>query len=449
MNIIVIMIDSLRPDHLGCYGNDWIETPNMDRFAEESVLFENAYPEGLPTIPVRTALFTGQHTLPYRPWQPLVDEDLTAAEILLEHGYKSALITDAYHLFKPGMNFHRGFHAFRWIRGQEADAYESASHGKNLNAYIKPAMKGSGAEKLLEQYLRNTTRRTREEDYFVAQVVLETIDWLRHNYMHEKFFLWIDSFDPHEPWDPPPPYDAKYTAPDYKGPKLIHPKYGSVDWMTEEELEYARGLYAGEVSFVDKWLGRLLEEIDKLGLWQKSLVVLLSDHGIPLGDHGTILKSDINLYDELLRIPLLIRHPQGLYAGNRLDALVQTHDILPTILDVVGLPEEAIAMHGQSVWPVVARQQEKIRDYVVVGYHESDHRCVRDREWSYVHRPEGWQCELYNLVEDPEEERNLIDQYPEKAEELASQLPRSFHVGTPEIRSIQLRHEIAGSPIKF
>lgn len=154
MNVIVVMLDSLRADHLGCYGNDWIETPNIDKLAKESVLFENAYAEGLPTIPVRIALFTGQYTLPFRAWQPLSRYDLTAAEILREHGYTSALITDTYHLFKPNMNFHRGFNVFRWIRGQEADAYKSAPSRLNIEDYMKPAMKGSGTERLLRQYLK-------------------------------------------------------------------------------------------------------------------------------------------------------------------------------------------------------------------------------------------------------------------------------------------------------
>ena len=448
MNVIVIMLDSLRQDHLGCYGNPWIETPNIDRLAEQSVIFENAYPEGLPTIPVRTALFTGQYTLPYRPWQPMVKEDLTAAEILDEHGYISALVTDTYHLFKPDMNFHRGFHVFRWIRGQEADAYCSQPHGKNLDDYIKPAMKGTRVEKMLEQYLKNTAGRRGEEDYFAAQVMRESMEWLEGSHEHEKFFLWVDSFDPHEPWDPPPPFDTKYTDPNYKGPKLIHPKYGPVDWMTEEELEYVRGLYAGEVSFVDKWVGKLLDKIGELGLYDNSLIILLADHGHPHGDHGTIMKSAENLYSELLRMPLLIRHPKKLYAGRRVDALVQTHDILPTILDLVGLEDETIAMHGKSVWPLVTGEKEKLRDYVIVGYHESEHRCVRDKEWSYIHRPEGERCELYNLKEDPKERRNLIDECPAKAEELASHLGRYFRIMEPKISSLQLRYEISGTPVR-
>ena len=122
MNIIMIMSDSFRQDHLGCYGNDWIKTPNLDKLSGESVLFENAYCEGLPTLPVRTALFTGNYTLTNRFWQQLIPQDVTMAEILDEYGYLSAMITDTYHMFKPNMNFHRGFHVYRFIRGQESDA---------------------------------------------------------------------------------------------------------------------------------------------------------------------------------------------------------------------------------------------------------------------------------------------------------------------------------------
>ena len=271
MNIIVIMLDSLRQDHLGCYGNEWIETPNIDALAQESILFENAYPEGLPTIPVRTELFTGQCTLPFRPWQPLTKEDITAAELLGAYGYISALVTDTYHLFKPGMNLHRGFDVFRWIRGQEADAYRSGPADRDLKDYTKPAMRGSRTERMLIQYLKNTTGRRNEHDYFPAQLISKAIEWIRDNTHQSRFFLWIDSFDPHEPWDPPPPYDTKYTDPRYKGPKLIHPKYGPVDWMTQEELAYVQGLYAGEVSFVDHWVGQFLDEVWSLGLQKTSV----------------------------------------------------------------------------------------------------------------------------------------------------------------------------------
>jgi len=164
--------------------------------------------------------------------------------------------------------------------------------------------------------------------------------------------------------------------------------------MTEEELKFVRGLYAGEVSFVDKWVGYLLEKIKELGLYENSLIVLLADHGHPHGDHGSIMKTPDNLYSELIRIPLIIHHPEGLFAGKRVDALIQMPDILPTILDIMNLGKETRAMSGKSFWPVVKGEKEKIRDFIITGYHESYHRCVRDKQWSLIIRPEGEENEL-------------------------------------------------------
>ena len=449
MKVIVILSDSLRKDHLGCYGNEWIKTPNIDALAKESVVFENAQPEALPTIPVRTALFTGQYTLPYRPWQPLTDEDITAAEILRRYGYITALITDTYHLAKPGMNLHRGFHVFRWIRGQEADAYKSGPSSRVVDDFIKPAMKGDIIERALQQYFKNIEGREKEEDYFVAQVVEETTAWLEANHKYDDFFLWFDCFDPHEPWDPPSPFDKKYTDPGQKGKKLIHPKYGKVDWMTKEELEYVRGLYAGEVSFVDKWIGRLVNKIKELGIYDESLILFLSDHGHPHGDHNSIMKTPDNLYSELLRIPLLMKYPGGLYAGKRIDELVLTNDILPTILEIMNLSKETEGMQGRSIQPIVEGKKDKIREYIVTGYHESTHRCVRDKEWSFILRPKEQKDELYNLKEDPKEKNNLIDEYPEKAREMASKIAAYFrNPASKEPRALQQKYEISHTPVE-
>ena len=123
MNVIVIMLDTLRYDHLGCYNNTWIKTPNIDNFAKEAFLFNRAYAEGLPTLPARTALFTGMYTLPFRGWQRLEPDDITLAEILWDKGITSALITDTYHMHKPQMAYERGFDQVRFIRGQEMDPY--------------------------------------------------------------------------------------------------------------------------------------------------------------------------------------------------------------------------------------------------------------------------------------------------------------------------------------
>jgi len=455
LNIIFIVLDSLRADHLGCYGNKAIETPNIDHLARESVLFQNAYPGGLPTLPVRTELFTGQYSIPFRSWQPLTKEDITIAEILSEYGYVSALITDTYHFFKPNMNFHRGFNVFRWIRGQEADAYKSAQSRIDIADFIKPAMKNSGSLSMLNQYIKNVSGRKEEKDYSVAKVIQESIQWLEEN-NQTKFFLWVDCFDPHEPWDAPPPFDTKYTDSNYEGKKLIHPKYGNTDWLTQEELKYVKGLYAAEVSFVDKWIGHLLNKIQELGLYDNTLIVLLADHGLPLGEHGKILKTPDNLYSELLRIPLLIKLPKKQYAGRKVEPLIQTCDLLPTILEIAGLENESKAMHGKSAWPVITNKVEKIRNYVISGYHETPHRCIRNENWSYIVRPKGQKHELYNLKADPLEKTNLIDKETGKSAEMINNLGKYFKFrGEKETRllertinMLQLKFELGDTAIE-
>ncbi len=137
-NIVLVIIDTLRQDHVGAYGNDWIRTPNLDAFAREAVVFTRCYPESLPTLPVRRALYTGLRTFPYHGhrdykgdfsgapgWGPIPEEQDTMSELLSAAGYRTALITDCYPQFKPSKNFHRGFDEWIWIRGQEADPYRS------------------------------------------------------------------------------------------------------------------------------------------------------------------------------------------------------------------------------------------------------------------------------------------------------------------------------------
>ena len=445
MNIIMIMSDSLRQDHLGCYGNRWIETPNIDRLASESVVFENAYPEGLPTLPVRAALFTGNYTLTNRFWKQLTPEDVSMAEIFDEYGYVSCMITDTYHLFKPNMNYHRGFHEWHWIRGQEMDAYKSKPHSRDIKKYIKPEMKGDQIVRILDQYFRNVADREKEEDYFVAQVMRYAAQWLEENHKaHEQFFLYVDCFDPHEPWDPPPSYATKYTDPNYNGAWIMIPKGGPCDWMTQEELQHTRGLYAGEVSFVDKWVGRLIEQIEDLALMENSLIIFLSDHGHPLGEHGKLLKMDDQLYSELLRIPLFIRFPEKKYAGTRVKGLVETVDILPTILDILGHHNEAEFMHGKSLLPLITGKADKIHETVTMGFFSSDIRCIRDEEWSYIRKTKGEVCELYNLLRDPKESVNLINKHPEKAKEMDDAIAKIFNIRYQKEHWFQMKYDVPG-----
>ena len=455
MNVIVIMLDSFRQDHMSFYnrgkpvfeGVKPCKTPNIDRFAKESIVFENAYPSGLPTIPVRCELMTGQDTLPFRPWEPLTPRDITIADILRKEGYICGLISDTYHYRAPGMNFHKNFHAYRWIRGQEYDPYTSHPSRRRIEDYVN-ANYPEIWRRRVHQFLANTDDFEKEEDWFPAKVVREAIDWLRKNRIHKKIILWIDSFDPHEPWDPPNRFDT-YTDPNYKGSRLILPMGGEAsDWATEDERRHIRGLYAGEASFVDHCLGPLFEEMEELGYYDDSIVVLLADHGHPLADHGKFLKGTDRLYNELLKVPFIVRMPKGDKA-RRTEAIVQFPDLLPTILDVLGLQSNSSSMHGKSFLAVLENEASEHREAMIAGYHDGIDRCIRDQERSYIQRPEGEPDELYNLVKDPKENVNLIDDHPEEAQRLSSLFGQYYRrAGVRVVKGVQGRYEVASGVLE-
>ncbi|MEM2913463.1 MAG: sulfatase [Candidatus Bathyarchaeia archaeon] len=449
-NVIILVIDSLRQDHLSFYNGGKpvfedvkaCETPNLDRFAKKSIVFTNMHPSGLPTIPVRTEILTGRFSLPHRPWKPLqpYPEDISASEILGEHGFTCGLISDTYHLFKPDMNFHRGFHEFRWIRGQEYDAYFSSPTKRDVSRYVNLNYNEQW-RKLVAKCLANTDYFKSEEDYFAMKVVRETLDWLKRNRAHDRKFLWMDMFDPHEPWDPPPRFD-EYTNPNYEGSRLILPMGGYAEnWATYEEITYIRGLYAGEVSFVDYCLGILFEGLDDLGYMSDSIIILTADHGHPLADHGKFLKGTDRLYNELLKVPFMIYYPDCKHRV--MDALAQFPDILPTILDVIGLENETKHMNGRSFRRILVDESNEHRDVIIAGYHEGEDRCVRDKTWSYILRPEGLPDELYNLIEDPKELRNLIDERKDMAMKLYMSFGRCFYRKPARIiKGIQGQYEL-------
>ena len=455
MNVIVIMLDSFRQDHVSFYhggqpafeGLLACQTPNLDAFARECIVFDNAYPEALPTIPVRTQLFTGQATLPFRPWQPLTREDISIAEILRAEGYVCGLISDCYHYRAPGMNFHRGFHAYRWIRGQEYDPWTSHPPRRHLDDYVNEHYDATWRGRVA-QFLANTDDFAHEEDWFPARVVDEAINWLTHNRCHRRIFAWIDSFDPHEPWDPPARFDT-YTDPAYRGKRLILPMGGPAErWATPEEICHIRGLYAGEAAFVDHCLGRLFQTLRELGYYDDSVILLLADHGHPLADHGKFLKGGDRMYNELLKVPFMIRLPGG-QGARRTQAIIQFHDVLPTLLDLLGMAHNTSAMHGRSFLPVLRGDADIHREVIITGYHEAFDRCVRDQVWSYIRRPEGQPDELYNLVEDPRERVNRIDEHPEEARRLARVFGSYFHRGVTqaEVKGLQGKYELASGGI--
>ncbi len=382
MNQILVILDSLRKDHVGAYGNSWIHTPNLDTFARDAVVFDQAFPESLPTLPVRRALATGVRTFPFRHyvrhrgdhvavfgWQPIPEEQVTLAEILQRRGINTTFITDTYHQFKPSMNFHRGFNQFLWIRGQETDCYKT---GGDVDDIIEPHLFSKTEYTMrqvafLERYFRNVKHRQSEADYFAPRVFSEGITWLEENYKH-PFFLVVDSFDPHEPWDPPEYYRTLYPpARNYTGAKIITSLYGSTDPYTPEEMQYMQACYAGEVSMVDTWFGRFLGKLDALGLRDSTMVTVISDHGHQLGQHNITGKVPWGLYPELVDLVLMVRGPQ--FPPHRVSNLVYNLDVTPTILAQQGASATAPTMDGQDLTPLLINNPGWLtRKHITVGF---------------------------------------------------------------------------------
>jgi arylsulfatase A-like enzyme len=456
MNVIVLVADSLRVDHVGCYGRlgggrSQADTPNLDRLASESALLQQAYAENLPTLPCRTAWWTGRHLFTQRGWQPFAPSDYLLAEVLWDKGYTSALITDVYHMHKPVYNCGRGFDTVRWIRGQEYDPWKLGPDDTDVDLSPVHRLRGDESDPLWRarfgQYLRNVSWYQGENDYSIARVVQAAIGWLEEVTQRQKdhLFLWVDCFDPHEPWDPPSPYREMYD-PDYRGQELIDPVPGPVEgYMTAQELHHTKALYAGEVTFVDKWLGVLLDRIRDLGLYENSLIMFTSDHGEPFGEHGIVRKAQPWGYEELAHIPWLIRHPEGLGAGMQISGFVQPPDMMPTILDALGLGEElelaftapvrltfpqdvvidrrTVQLHGHSLLPLLCGDGGSARDFAVTT-HYGRQWAIRTQEWTYLLNLDGRPAELYHRSTDLQEQHEVASDHPEVADGLELTLRR-------------------------
>ena len=354
LNVVVVISDSLRRDCLSCYGAPpWaarfpsgigrVHTPHLDRFAEQALIFDNAYIASFPTVPARNDIFTGRYTWTYKPWSPLSDDETTLSEVLNEAGVLTGIVADTPHPFAPGYNYQRGFQTWELIRGQENDRWRAAPEEIEWPA---AAHKLRNPDRTMVQYLRNMHGRQWEEDYFPARTFREAARWLERNHQRQPFFLHVDNFNPHEPWDPPQYFTDLYD-PGYEGDKVIYPRYGYCDYLSEAELDHCRALYAGEATLVDRWFGYFLDRIESLGLLDNTVVLFLSDHGFYLGEHGYIGKviitdefqQSIPLYPEVARIPLLAHLPPGMARpGERVRNLVQTVDLMPTICQLFGIP---------------------------------------------------------------------------------------------------------------
>ena len=427
MNIIMIISDTFRYDNLFRRAAMPVRATQLEQFARRAVGLSNFYNSSFPTIPHRTDVTTGRFGWPWYPWQ---NRNLSGKNhlpsILHQAGYVSQLIADTPHIFRA--NFDVGFDGANLLRGQEADL-PMLRMNYPIENVMPPDKTRTGrhfqGHNLVDLHRWENRGWRREEDCFPPRTAALATEWLEENYKWHPFFLWVDFFDPHEPWDPPE-YLVRRYDPDYAGTPMLHPNYGKASDYTPEELKNLRAHYCAEAELVDRWVGRVIQKIDDLGLWENTAVVFTSDHGTSLGEHNRTGKSNINdrddrawpIYPEVAHIPFLVAAP-GIEGGKTVSALLQPPDILPTLLDLAGVKvQPPDPVHGRSFAPLVRGQaQEPIRDIAISASHwrrKSGEKVgkavtpvVYTEKWAYVPFGPKGERELYDLATDALGEKNV------------------------------------------
>ncbi len=384
MNVVVVLLDSLNRHHLGCYGGTEFDTPNLDRFARRSVRFTQHYSGALPCMPARHDLLVGALDFLWRPWGSieLWEEAITVA--LRRAGVVTKLVTDHPHLFETGgENYHVDFTAWDYERGHEGDLWRTRPDPSWIGA---PAFgRGHTPYDISRGWFRA------EDDFPGPRVMREATRWLTEEApAHERFLMFVDEFDPHEPFDTPEPYASMYDASWREAQHLIWPPYtvGAIrkGVISEREAHQVRAQYGGKLTMIDAWFGRLL---DALAL-DDTAVIVCTDHGHFLGEKDIFGKPGCPIYEPLGHTPLLIAWP-GIAGGTTCDALTTNVDLHATLCDVFGVVPDH-RTHGRSLLPLLRGEATSVRDGALSGVWGREVHLIADHAQGmskYVRAPEG------------------------------------------------------------
>jgi len=378
-NVLLVTFDTTRADRIGCYGNERIDTPTLDGLARDGIRFARTLSAVPITAPSHSTILTGRYPIAHGVRDnglfTLDQDQLTLAEILGSHGYESAAAIGAYPL------------TARFGLDQGFDLYDDHLTGIYENY--------SGQRVVPKERLFFDERRA-------AQVNEAILPWLEERSQDpdsKPFFAWVHYFDPHQPFEPPPPYAGLY----------------------------ADDLYDGEIAYADSRLGFLLDYLDKLGELDRTLIVMAADHGEGLGEHNEVTHA-VLAYNSTLHVPLIIRPPGEVPArGTVVNSWVGTVDIVPTILDLLGF-EVPDTVQGRSLVPLWSNEEspagwdshyyaENLSPRLTHGWGEL--RIVLDGRMKYIHGPEP---ELFDLETDPGEQHDLAHDRPDETEAMRNDL---------------------------
>ncbi len=395
MNLLWIVIDTLRADHLGCYGYFRDTSPTMDRLAGDGVLFRDFYASAIATGPGFTSLFTGRSALGHgfylTPWNipnaPLLDDDIpTLPELVQDAGQCATVALDNLINFRSHMK--------QFVRGFEF--------------YI------------------NVTRSSQWTHHHVAggEVNQRLIEWLEQ-YGGQPFFAFVHYWDPHTPYNQPEPYrfhfkHEKGNLGDLRVKRApagydYVPGWGRVGDLFEGDEQHSIDLYDGEIRYVDHCLEEVMEALARLGLLSDTAVVLTSDHGEQLGQHDCY--GHARIYEECVRVPLILWGPRFFPRGAVVEGFAQHADVAPTILDLLGV-QVPRGMDGQSLLPRV-RGEGAGPEFIVME--DGMERALRRGPWKLIQTKQG-RAELYDLERDPCEVESLVEREADRSQAMGEEL---------------------------
>lgn len=381
MRAIMVMFDSLNRHMLPNYGCDWTHAPNFKQLGEKTVVFDQCYAGSLPCMPARRELHTGRYNFLHRSWGPIEPFDHSMPEILKQNGVYTHLVTDHQHYWEDGgATYHPRYSSFEIVRGQEGDPWKG--NVKKLDKPETETHRFLANSNMFRQDMINRSYFELEENHPQAVTFSLGLEFIERNKDEDHWFLQLETFDPHEPFFAYQHYKDLYPH-EYKGKHFDWPPYYFVQ-EREEVVEHGKYEYAALLSMCDHYLGRVIELMDIHDMWKDTMLIVNTDHGYLLGEHGWWSKSVMPVYQEIAHTPLFIWDPRVGIKGERRHSIVQTVDLAPTLLEFFGLPLPG-NMDGKPLKQTIQSDQP-IRETALFGYH-GGHVNITDGNYVYMRAP--------------------------------------------------------------
>jgi arylsulfatase A-like enzyme len=438
-NTLLLITDSTRYDAIRHFNPDSrAKTPNFDALARDSLSFSLAVPEAMPTGPARRAFLTGVRSFPFRNyvvtkglpvgpgWIPIPDTYPIVTEVMGEAGIETSYCTDNPFLIGPRFaNFRR---TVDWVKPSFSQGayrflnkpFKRPATRSMIERYLLPELSNSVEVGRLRSMVGwNSIYRDNERQYPTARVVRSGISMVDDLKDRRPFFLGVDAFDPHEPFDAPRVYQLASGSPrgieTSEGIVPIQPFETPYSWVVhvdldDESIERVRELYAAEITFVDEWIGRLMNKLADENLLDETVIYYMSDHGLTLGENGVMGKHGARAQWHIYHVPAMIRHPEGKLAGQTHDYFASSHDVAPTLLSFMGVRAPGM-MNGEDLSVIFDGREPPPRPHFTSCY--DDHVLAGDRDWFMLADSEGRLKRLYDKNADPLELRNVAAEHPE------------------------------------